>query len=41
MAIRFGVVGTNHRHIHGQVKCVADAGASCVSFYEHDPALAE
>jgi predicted dehydrogenase len=41
MAIRFGVVGTNHRHIHGQVKCVTDAGALFDSFYEADAALAE
>jgi predicted dehydrogenase len=39
--IRFGVAGTNHRHIRGQVKCLVDAGAEFVSWYEADPALAE
>lgn len=40
-SLRFGVIGTNHRHIYGQVKCIADAGAEFVSFFEADPALAE
>jgi predicted dehydrogenase len=39
--IRFGVVGTNHRHIRGQVECLTDAGAEFVSFYEAEPALAD
>jgi len=41
MTIRFGVAGTNHRHIHGQVGCLVGAGAAFVSFHEPDPALAE
>jgi predicted dehydrogenase len=40
MSIRFGVVGTNHRHIHGQVACLVNAGAQFVSFFESDAALA-
>jgi len=40
-SIRFGVVGTNHRHIHGQVSCLTNAGAQFVSFFETDKALAE
>ncbi|MEO8755319.1 MAG: Gfo/Idh/MocA family oxidoreductase [Casimicrobiaceae bacterium] len=40
-SIRFGVVGTNHRHIYGQVQCLADAGAEFVSFFETEPALAD
>src|SRR5690349_18063577 len=40
MTIRFGVVGTNHRHIYGQVACLVNAGAQFVSFFESDPALA-
>jgi len=39
--IRFGVIGTNHRHIRGQVKCLADAGAEFVSWFEPEAALAE
>src|SRR5262245_26183984 len=39
-SIRFGVVGTNHRHIRGQVDCLMNAGADFVSFFEADPALA-
>ena len=39
-SIRFGVIGTNHRHIYGQVKCLLDAGATFVSFFEAEPALA-
>jgi predicted dehydrogenase len=39
--IRFGVVGTNHRHIRGQVDCLTNAGATFVSWYERDPALAD
>jgi predicted dehydrogenase len=40
-SIRFGVVGTNHRHIRGQVDCVTNAGATFVSFFEAEPALAD
>jgi len=40
-SIRFGVVGTNHRHIRGQVDCLTNAGAEFVSFFEPDPALAD
>ena len=40
-SIRFGVVGTNHRHIYGQVSCLTNAGAQFVSFFETDKALAE
>jgi predicted dehydrogenase len=40
-SIRFGVVGTNHRHIRGQVDCLTSAGAEFVSFFEPDSALAE
>ena len=38
--IRFGVVGTNHFHIRGQVECLTNAGAEFVSFFEPDPTLA-
>jgi len=40
-SIRFGVVGTNHRHIRGQVECMTNAGAEFVSFFEAEPELAE
>jgi predicted dehydrogenase len=40
-SIRFGVVGTNHRHIRGQVECMTNAGAEFVSFFEAEPALAD
>jgi len=40
-SIRFGVVGTNHFHIHGLVACMKSAGAEFVSFFEADPALAD
>jgi predicted dehydrogenase len=40
-SIRFGVIGTNHRHIRGQVDCLVNAGAEFVSWFETEPALAE
>jgi predicted dehydrogenase len=40
-SIRFGVVGTNHRHIYGQVACLTNAGAEFVAFFEAEPALAD
>jgi predicted dehydrogenase len=40
-SIRFGVVGTNHRHIRGQVECMTNAGGEFVSFFEAERALAE
>ena len=40
-SIRFGIVGTNHFHIHGQVACMTNAGAEFISFFEPDPALAD
>jgi len=39
--IRFGVIGTNHRHIRGQVECLTNAGARFVSWFEAEPELAE
>jgi predicted dehydrogenase len=39
-SLRFAVIGTNHRHIYGQVKCLVDAGAAFVSFFEPEPLLA-
>jgi predicted dehydrogenase len=39
--IRFGVIGTNHRHIRGQVECMLNAGAIFDSWFEAEPALAE
>jgi len=41
MSIRFGVVGTNHQHIHGQVACLVNAGATFVAFFEGDARLAD
>ncbi|MBC7813950.1 MAG: Gfo/Idh/MocA family oxidoreductase [Burkholderiales bacterium] len=33
MTIRFAVIGLNHNHIYGQVKCLVDASAEFVSYY--------
>ncbi|MFL5800814.1 MAG: Gfo/Idh/MocA family protein [Roseiflexaceae bacterium] len=39
-AVRFGVIGINHAHIHGQVDLLLRAGAELVAFYAREPELA-
>jgi predicted dehydrogenase len=39
MTIRFAVIGLNHNHIYGQVKCLVNAGAEFVSYYAPEPEL--
>jgi predicted dehydrogenase len=38
--VRFGVIGVDHPHIHGQVACLLDAGAAFACFQADDDALA-
>jgi len=38
--IRFGVIGIDHAHIHGQIGCVTAAGAEFLAFHAADDALA-
>lgn len=38
--LKFAVIGINHDHIHGQMRAVTEAGASCVGFYAAEDDLA-
>ncbi len=37
MTIKFAAIGFDHGHIFGQTKCLLDAGAELVSYWDDDP----
>lgn len=40
-ALRFGVIGIDHRHIYDQVKSLLDIGAECVGYWTKDETRTE